>query len=573
MASAVVPAIWPGNMRRGALLGAGMAALMCGSGAAAQVLERNLPPVPELRDQAQIAPLEPGGLLTPDADDRPIGPALKALVVLAPASEVLVDAAPGVDTQQVTRLDNPSARALLEPYLGRTISRRLMSDLQIAITRYYRAQGFPFLSVSIPEQEITKGVLQIRVIEFTAGEINVTGNPRPSAGYIAARIRQRPDDPIDVRLLAEDLNWLGRNPFGSIETLFSPGEGLGRTNVTLVANTSKPWRSYAGITNSGSASTGWSRLFAGFEIAPFAAAPDLRMAYQFTGSDDLLDGRPAAYRSHAAVLNLGIAPRQAIDLTLANIRTRQANGPFDIIQQTSEAVLGWRTAIAGLADLELGVEARRSKRTVAFGEFVLSSAQVDVLQLYASVEKVATDQLGTSYMSVTAHASPGGIGDRNASGAFALYTSGRVADSRYGYIEANYARTTQLGKARLDTELIGRIATGPLPDSEQFGIGAPGYVRGYSLDDGGYDNAAVLRNTLYAPAWTLPLQQSMQPYLFFDAGYARQREMTPVSLGAGAQYQIGRAFSGSFFASRALTSAPRTTAGDWRVLFSAKVSY
>ena len=577
MASAAVLSAWPGNMRGAMLLGAGMAALMWSSGAAAQVLERNLPPAPEMRGQLLIEPLEPGDLLTSDTDDRSIGPVLKTIVVLAPASEVLADTAPGVDTQQVARLNNPSARALLEPYLGRPLSRKLMSDLQIAITRYYRAQGFPFLSVSIPEQEITQGVLQIRVIEFTAGEINVAGNPHPSAGYITERIRQQPGEPIDIRILAQDLNWLGRNSFRGIETLFSPGEGLGRTNVTLTVDSRKPWRTYAGIANSGAESTGWNRLFAGFEAAPLAAAPDLRIAYQFTGSDDLFDGRPAAYRSHAGVLSLGIAPRQAIDLTLANIQTQQANGPFDIIQETTEAVMGWRTAIAGSADLELGLEARRSKRTVSFGEFVLSNAQVDVLQLYATVEKIATDRFGTSYISVTARVSPGGIGDRNVADAFAVYTSGRVDDSRYGYIEASYARNTRLGKARLDTELIGRIATGPLPDSEQFGIGAPGYVRGYSLDDGGYDNAAVLRNTLYGPAWTLPLRQTLQPYLFVDAGYALQwltrRDMTPVSLGAGGQYQIGQAFSGSVYAARAMTSAPRTSTGDWRVLFSAKLSY
>ncbi|WP_221796349.1 ShlB/FhaC/HecB family hemolysin secretion/activation protein [Aquisediminimonas sediminicola] len=567
------PAAWQGSVLRSMLLCSGVVLALGSSGVAAQVLERNLPPAPTLHGQ----PMGPDSPLSSDQDDRPIGAALKAVVLLATSSDVLVDAASGIDTHRVARLDNPAARAILAPYLGRPLSRRLIGELQIAITRYYRARGFPFLSVSIPEQEVTQGILQIRVIEFTAGEIEVVGNPRPSASYIKDHIRQRTNAPIDVRILSQDLNWLNRNPFRNVETLFSPGDGLGRTNLTLSVADTKPWRVYAGISNSGSSATGRNRLFAGFEAAPVRMAPDLRIAYQFTGSDDLLDGDAGAYRSHAGIVNFGIAPRQSIDLTLAHIETRQANGPFDITQQTSEAVLGWRQASGAWGDLEFGVEARRSKRQVAFGDIALSTAQIDVIQLYANVENAMTDRLGTSYLSLTVHVSPGGIGRRNGAKALTIHTNGRVTDSRYGYVEGSYARSIRLGRARLSTELIGHMATGPLPDSEQFGIGASGYVRGYSLDDGGYDAAVVLRNALYAPSWSMPGQQVVQPYLFVDAGYARQwrtqKDMTPFSLGAGAQYQLGRAFAGSVYAARAMTSAPRTNEGDWRMIFSARVSY
>jgi hemolysin activation/secretion protein len=551
-----------------------IAALLFGSsGAAAQVIERNLPPLPH----SQLQPLAPADQLPAEQDDRPIGPALRSIVALGAADDLAVDTASGVATSRVERLNTPRGRALLAPFLGRTLSRKLISDLEATITRYYRSQGYPFVSISVPEQEITQGVLQLRVLEFTAGIVAAPGGSRSDEAFIRSRLRQRSGEPIEAGQLTQDLDWLNRNPFRTVEALFSPGEGLGRSNLTLPVSEIRPWRVYAGASNAGTSATGWTRLFAGFQAAPLRAAPDLLLSYQFTSSDDLFTGDRSAYRSHAGIMSLGIAPRQAIDVTLANVATSQDAGPFGIEQRTSEAILGWRAAAGGLGDIRLGVEARRGKRTVWFGDFPVADLAAEVFQLYGGIEKAATDALGRSYLSLTLHFSPGGISGRNASSSLAAYTAGRVTDSTYAYLEGSYTRFTRIGRANLGTELIGRLASGPLPDTEQVGIGGAGLVRGYSLDDGGYDSGLVIRNTLYAPVMPLATGSTVQPYGFFDTAYAHQRvvgvEATPTSIGAGANVRFGNIFNSNIDLARALKSAPYTREGDWRIHVRATISY
>ena len=76
----------------------------------------------------------------------------------------------------------------LRPYLGQPLSRKLIAEIEAAIARQYRDLDYPFVSLSTPEQEITGGVLQIRVVEFRTGKVAVKGAKSDAE---AARLRSR----------------------------------------------------------------------------------------------------------------------------------------------------------------------------------------------------------------------------------------------------------------------------------------------------------------------------------------------------------------------------------------------
>lgn len=564
-------------MRRRPLLAASTLALAWGAPAHAQVVERNLPPQPQSRGEVPA----PANILPADQDDTPIGPALAGIVLLGPTDAVAANPGAGIDTSRVARLRDPEAARLLETHIGRPLSRRLIAEIQADIARFYRHRGFPFVSLSTPEQEVTSGVLQLRVIEFVAADIEVTGASATPEAYVRSRIRQQQGEPIDIRLLAQDIDWLNRNPFRGVEAIFSPGDELGNSNLTLVVDEEpRRWRVYGGVSNNGTESTGWTRLFAGAQASPFRGSPDTLLSYQYTTSDDLFSGDPSRYASHAGIANVAIAPRQQLDLTVNHVATRQQIGPFGVRLTTMEASAGWQGGTALLADLRLGVEARRSKRSVDFGGVGVSEAEADIVQLYAGLDHVQNDRRGRSLFGVTLHVSPGGIGGRNDDESLAAYTGGRVTNASYAYADAAVTRLTRLGRARFDVELIGRLATGPLPDTEQTGIGGQGLVRGYALDDGGYDSGIIMRNTLRAPPFPLRTgsrYDALQPYLFADGGYARQlgtgEDVTAISAGAGATLRVGRYLSGNLDVAHAFNSAPYTREGDWRVHLRFVISY
>jgi len=544
----------------------------------AQVVERHLPSAPERRSE----PLAVPNALPADQDPAPIGPALAGIVVLGPEDAALAVPAPGIDVGRVARLDTPEVDAMLRGWLGQPLSRRLIGEVEAAIARHYRAEGYPFMALSTPEQEVTSGVLQVRVVEFRAGEVSVAGADNESAAYIRSRVRQQGGEPIDARELGQDMDWLGRNPFRSARALFAPGDALGRSDLTLALAETRPWRGYAGIANSGSASTGRTRLYAGVQAAPFRAAPDVVLAYQVTASDDVFDGGRPAYVSHAGVADIGMAPRQAIEITLDHVAIEQPSGPFDVSQRINEAALGWRGGVGVLGDLRLGVEARQARRTVRFGGVPVIEAEADIVQVYGGFEKAGFHARGQYALSAMLHVSPGRIGDANQRAALHDYSDGRVGDANYAYLDLRYAGSLVFGRgATWNTEVIGRLANRALPDTEQIGIGGASLVRGYTLDDGAFDAGIVLRNTLAAAPRPLLRKAGqgdvLEPYLFLDAGHARQRgtgsHASPVSAGIGASYSLGRHVSARVEGARVFHGAAYSQSGDWRLHASLSVGY
>lgn len=546
--------------------------------AQAQVIERNLPPQASPKGEA----LAPPNAVATEQDDTPIGPALTGIVLLnatAPADATAV----GVDARQAPRMDTARGRNSLARYLGRPLSRKLIAEIEADIARVYRTKGYPFVALSTPAQEVTGGVLQIRVIEFQAGTVTVSGAQRTDPEQLRRQVRQPSGEPIDAPRLSEDLDALNRNPFRQVQALFAPGDALGRSNLTLGVSETKPWRVYAGANNNGTIATGRGRLFAGVQAAPLAVSPDTVFSYQFTGSDDLFGGGRAAYRSHAANASLAIAPRQAIELTVDRVETAQSLNPFGVRQDTDEVILGWRGPGAALGDLRVGVEARRSHRTILFGDTPIIKDRVSIFQVYGGVEKAGTDRLGGYSFSATVHISPGGVGASNSAKALAAFSNGRVIDDRYAYLDGRYARSTRLGGGYvLSTEVIGRLAQAPLPETEQVGVGGATLVRGYTLDDGAFDSAIVVRNTLRTPAVSafarkVSFDDTLQPYGFVDAGYGRERRThasaTPVSAGAGATLRLTRFAFFQVDVARTLNDTPFTREGTWRAQASTTFSF
>lgn len=569
------------------LLGCGVASLVSHA-AGAQVVERNLPPPATNAAPAITAPAGAPAV----NDDQPIGPALAAIVALGPTDPVRATAANGLDLASVARLNTFAVRAKLQPFLGRPVSRKLIAEVEAAIARLYRQAGFPFVSVTTPEQEITSGVLQLRVIEFRAGRVAATGIRRTPPGYIEGRVRLKTGQPIAADQLSEDLGWLNRNPFRQVGAVFSPGNALGQSDLSLPVTETRPWRVYGGYASSGSSSSGRDRYLLGAQAAGLPWLPDALASYQFTGAADAFTGLHPSYVSHAVRLGAPFAPRQALELTYDHVESNQPVRDFVVRQITDEASLGYRAALSTVippafaqlpGDVTLGVEARQSSRRVFFGGTDVQHATIDVLQAFAGYSGAFTDRLGGASLTFTLHVSPGGVNGRNTDAAFAAYTNGASDHAGYAYLNGQASRYTKLpfGLA-LSNEAIFQVGGDALPQTEQIAIGAPSLVRGYSLDDGAFDSALILRNTVQGPSFRLlparlGIADALQPRLFLDAGYGHSRalhvDVTAVSVGLGADYRLASALQLSGDAACALHAAPFTRSGDCRIEGRLTLSY
>ena len=405
--------------------------------AQAQVVERNLPPEPPRR--ASAIKIGTDDLLRSD-DATPLGVNVQAIVLIGenagakPASGVK-----GVDVSQVSGLDAAALREQLTPFVDRPLSRKLIAEVQAAVAAAYREAGRPFVSVTLPPQEVSSGVLQLRVIVFKVAGIKVTGAAADS--YPPSRIRLVPGQEIDARKLETDLDWANRNPFRQVEAVFGPGKDLGLTDVNIQVTDRKPWQVYAGYANSGTRLTDRNRYYVGASGAPSA---DVFASYQLTGSgnfwaDDGLFSRPddAKYVSQAGRVLTPLGLRTSLEVVGDHVLTNERpNNLFRIKTQTSQASAIVRTALSGLlpsavGDLLGGVELKHQLRTTIFDGTPVAEGSADVAQLVVGWNGRWSDNLGTNTLDVRFKSNPGGILTGNNSLAWSAFTNGRVTDVQH----------------------------------------------------------------------------------------------------------------------------------------------
>ena len=547
---------------------------LCGA-AHGQALERNLPPALKAPEAPIETPALPGSI----NDDHALGAQLSSIVLLGPTSPIAeASTTTGLDASAVERLNHPRALAALKPFLGQPISRKLIAEIETAIVREYRRQGFPFVEVSTPEQEITTGVLRIRVVEFRVGKVKTPHARGGDGAYIENHVRTDPGDEIDAARLGQDLDWLNRYPGRNIQPSFSPGVGLGQTDLNLNTTYSRPWSVNAGYANSGSPLTGVDRYFVGGSFGGHFLT-DFSAALQVTGSPDFWTAQKnPQYESVAGRVQFATAPRQDVELTVDAVESNEPAflGPFPLVirQQTLEATLGYRSALSNLLPLpgEIvgGIEFSRQARNAFFEDTSLFYDVVDVYQLFGEWTYTWGDRLGATAVDVSVHGSPGGIDDANTAIAYANASGGRVLRADYVYGVASVTRQTRLPLGfSLLSQFNGQYAGQPLPASQQIGLGGQTAVRGYSLDDGAWDDGLVLRNTLNSPLLRngegrfIP---ALGGRVYADYGFGRdeafRHNVSVASVGAGADLHIGAYAVGSVDISCPLIDASITRAGD-----------
>jgi hemolysin activation/secretion protein len=569
---------------------------MLASAAHAQVVERNLAP------EAPRAPSAIRG--TPDLfrsdDTTPLGANLRAILLIGAKASLSkrVDAG-GLNLGAVDPVFESAIRARLAPFVGQPLTRKLISDIQASIAEIYRDAGRPFVSVTIPPQEVTSGILNLRVFEFRLGSVAITGADPEQERYILGRVRLTAGEPIDARRLETDLDWLNRsNPAYRVEAVFGPGRDLAITNLTLQVTTARPIQAFAGYSNTGTRGTDRDRWFVGATGSPMLG---VLASYQATGSKDywVNDGKvvsipdSARYVSHAGRIELPLWARTSFEMTGDYVQTNErSDALFRTRTRTTELSGLYRTSLSNFSpaltgDWLAGAEIKRQHRVTFFAEQDVAHGAADVFQLVTGWAERWADRYGTNTLDMRLKHNPGNVMPLNTAADWNSFTNGRVNDIHTTLVTANFSRVMPLGSGFVwSAEAIGLYANKPLPDTERIAIGGAQTVRGYVTEDGAADQAAILRDTIYLPSFSIAQLFGAQtssftdqnvPFAFVDVGWGRDmdaaRDQTLASIGAGIDQQIGPWFRSSLAVAYALRDGTDTQAGAWRLHARAVVSY
>lgn len=544
-----------------------------------QVVERYTPP----GQSAVPAPALDRPMASKGSNDgAPLGVVLREIVVQrAPDDTDATQKEPHRD-----RLDEK-----LRPLMGRQLSRALIANIEAVIVKHYRDTGRPFVSVTTPPQELTEGSLIVQVTEFRIGTLRVIAPDEEESSFVRRRIRLGSDDRIDAPDLIQDLEWLNRDPFRRIEVRFSPGSGFGQSDLELTATRQRPFRAFSGYANSGPRGQDRDRVFGGMQIGDLGTRGSL-FSYLLTLDPDSL-AHPArwtgrnrddrSFVSHSGLAIVPVALRQDILASVNWIRSDQPVEAFLVRQTTIEGSLVHRRGIeiAGVrGDLTLGLELRRQVRDLVFDETRVFRSSADVAQLalgWSERGNIGRAQFGYTLF---ARVSPGGITSGNSDRAFALFTEGAATTACYVYGGLDYWATVPVRQGWvLSSSYRVQASSQRLLPSEQTILGGEFAVRGYGLEDGGFDMAAVSRNELQLqPLSVRSLSGSqVQPFAFFDAGYGRnsgdRRFARAAAAGLGFNVQVSTKLSLAMAMAMALVDGPATQSGDLRLHTRAGLSF
>lgn len=560
---------------------------------AQSAVERNLP--------AATAP-GPASIAVGEADygqgdDTPLGVDVAGVRLIGQDEAVASTPPRGITVSGVPGIAAGALTGALSPYVGQPLTRALIVRMQRDVAGVWRRAGFPFVSVTVPPQEVTSGVLTLRVVEFHAGKVTVEG--AAVERNLAGRIRLVPGHRIDAGALEEDLEWLNRNPYRHSAGSFAPGDATGASDFTLKVTEDKPWSVFAGYANTGSESTGRDRwtLGAGAWIPELN---DMTASYRFTRSGEVwhggdfgsLDVSRPGYLSHAARFELPTGPRQALSIAPNFVETNELvdGTPFSFDNRTFELPILYRSAISNLlpghywGDFYFGFEPKWVKRTTAFGGVDVASGTAGLFNLVLGWAGDFSDPYGNTAVDVRIKGNPGGVVDNNTDADWSAFTGGRVTDASYVTGGIDITRTTSLPRGFFwVSQLSGLIAGQALPDTERLGLGGFYAVRGYDNDDGAADIGLVWRNELRLPTFSplanagAGLSESASPFAFVDFGhgydFAARDHTTLASTGIGLDYSIGRNLTASVTGAVALNDAVDTKSGDWTFNASLRISY
>jgi hemolysin activation/secretion protein len=444
----------PGDDMTVAVEGAGLAgkrrsavrvALLCGliylfAGSdrpvAAQDFERYKP---------RMLPAEPGRAELPPPPELPGGDPtivlqeLKSLVIVADPERVVTDRALTTDDypaslhfeshSSVPLLRSPHYRQIVDAYLTKPVSIERLNDLVRETIQFYRRNDRPVVDVSIPEQNIKNGVIQLVVVEGKVGQVRVEGARWFNPDVLLRKTYTPNSRTIRESTLLSDVDWLNQNPFRRVDLELRPGKKFGETDVIFNVDDRFPMQGYIGYEDTGTQATELERLLFGFNYGN-AFGRDHQLAYQYTASPDF-----RTLSSHTAIYSIPLLNRDTFSVFGSYATVASTIIPFNqdgLAWQASwryKYVLDeWRS---WKHNFNVGFDFKLTNTNLDFGGNRVFASAADVAQMAFGYQAARQDTNVATAWGTDFYVSPGQFSSGNSDANFNVIRPGAKANYLY----------------------------------------------------------------------------------------------------------------------------------------------
>jgi hemolysin activation/secretion protein len=477
---------------------------------------------------------------------------LRAIVLFAGYDDALKGVVPefsGIDGSRTPYIPPAQLEARLHPLLDRPLTGDTPSKVVAAIREGLRAAGQPFVSVYVPPQDVTTGVMRVVVSRATLdGEIKIEGAKWFSEKSYREALPVTPGAPIDAAAVQAGIERLNGNPFRRVTLAAEPGATPGATKLTLRAQEQRPWIFTAGYNNTGTAVTDEDRITAGVTWGNAFGCGDLA-GYTFT-ADPALEHSLTHSANYSTELGWGhslvfFGAYSSVESILPEPLTQkgtswQLGTRYGIPLRKSAS--GWERRV------ELSLDFKYADNNLEFALIPITNNVTHVAQGGVTMALSRRRTQDSVSLSASLYGSPGGITSENSDAAFDRSRAGASASYVYGRIEGSYGRTLPRD---FSLALRGSVQTadGPLLGVEQLAGSGSVAVRGYRESAAFGDEGLLGSIELHAPPVALTkLKGRLDGFVFFDAGSLHnlgpQGDTTELAgAGPGLNLALGRSFS------------------------------
>ncbi len=466
---------------------------------------------------------------------------------------------------------------------------RALEALELA----YRERGYSAVQVFLPEQELDKGTVKLRVIESRIRKLQVQGNKFFDEANIRASLPSlREGATPNANEVSRNLRIVNETPAKQTAVTLKAGEKEGEIDAVVEVTDEKPQKWFATLDNTGTKQSGYHRIGIGYQHSNLFGR-DHAVTFQYVTSLE----KPKVVSVYSVGYHMPLYEQGASadfilgysDSDVGATQTPTGELKFSGRGTVMGARLNQQFHRLGTYDhrVTFAIDHRIYENTCTLGVFGAAgcgsaAASFKLTPVWATYAGTLNRERGMTgvYLTAGSNLGTGPKGDTSALGRARFGARAGYWVLRGG---VNVIEVFE-GDWQLRGRLEGQYANEVLVSAEQFGVGGMNSVRGFlereRADDRGYSGSIELHGP------DLAVQSKIEgwnarPLVFVDLGRTFRVNPLPgevsrnslASWGGGFRLSQEKAFSLRFDLAQILDQGGTRQKHHWRGSFSSVLSF
>ena len=174
-------------------------------------------------------------------------PPLKDLDIVEAPKEVVLK---GIEFDGNTVFSDEELFALVKERVGKKTGVEELEAIRKTISQHYFDAQYVNSGAVIDAQDMSNGVLVVRIVEGRLDNINVLNEGWLRSGYVTSRIHREVSDPLNLDDLKRGLEFVRRDEkIRKINTALVPGDELGQSHLDMIVTENRVFDVGLGVSN------------------------------------------------------------------------------------------------------------------------------------------------------------------------------------------------------------------------------------------------------------------------------------------------------------------------------------